>query len=424
MLALALFSGITIALILATLFTSLTEMPLDIRAAARAPLGTPEFRAAVESVTLASAKPLDSQIEMFTDGNLFLTDLLEEIEAAEHSVTITNYIFKEGRMANEIIGALAAKAGQGVAVRLLMDAAGGIKAPEEKLEKLKAAGGRVAIFRPFSFRALTRIHRRTHVRAIVIDGKVGYTGGLAFQDEWFGDGKTEEGWRDLMFKYEGALARATQDHFNALWRQTDGEILTGPEFYPDQLEAEAQKNSYFVSLFHSPAPDLSADLLDLIWLSITGAQSHIYLATPYLTPNAEIIEAIKQAVERGVRVEILVPGPHTDNRPVQAATRAHYKTLLEAGAHIYEYQPGRFHEKFLVADGHWSLIGSANMDNRSATLNVENVFGIENEALARLLEEEFDHGRSASEERTLENFNPNLFKRAYYNILALFAKQF
>lgn len=415
---------LTILFILAALFTSLTEEAIEVSATEKPALDTPEFRRAVESIA-GSARPLDSGIEVFADGNLFLADLITEIEGAERSVTITNYIFHEGEMTDKVFGALRAAAERGIAVRLLLDDHGANSAPKEKIEAIEQAGGRTERFRPVSFRTLTRIHRRTHVRAIVIDGVTGYAGGLAFQDEWMGDGMGEKEWRDLMFKFGGSLARATQDHFNALWRQTDGEILTGTAFYPPlPSPSEAKLGSYFISLLHAPAPDVSADLLDMIWLTISGAEERILLATPYLTPPEEIVLALKEAVLRGVIVEILVPGPHTDTKIIQSATRSYYEDLLEAGVKIYEYQPGRFHEKFLTADSHWSLIGSANMDNRSASLNVENVFGIEDKAFAGELEKEFAFGKEHAHQITAENFRPSLLKRAWYRTIALFTKQF
>jgi cardiolipin synthase len=276
---------------------------------------------------------------------------------------------------------------------------------------------------------MTRLHRRTHVRAIAVDGSIGYVGGLAFQDEWLGEGLAPENWRDLMFKVRGTMASAVVDQFNSLWRQTDGEILAGEAFYPTEPAEQTSSTSegegpWFVPLLHAPAPDISSDLLDLIWLTIAGARDHIYLATPYLTPPDEIVQALAEAVQRGVAVEVLVPGPYTDTKLVQSATRSYYQKLLDAGVRIYEYQPGRFHAKFLTADGEWSLIGSANMDNRSATLNVENVFGLEDKAFAATLEAEFATDRARAVEVTHTTFHPSPLKQAYYRLVALFTKQF
>lgn len=416
---------ITIFFVLATLFTSLTEKSLNITSISSVKLGTADFRNAIESITGSTARPVDSDIEIFNDGSLFLADLIKEINSAKHSVTITNYIFYKGEMTNTLFDALSAKAKEGISVRLLMDAHGSSKAPDDKIKEMKDAGVKVEMFRPTNIRTLTRIYRRSHVRAIAIDGKVGYIGGVAFQDEWAGDGTSGKMWRDLMFKFHSSLAQATQDQFNGLWRSTTGEILNGKDFYPT-LESIPLENPgpYFVSLLHTPAPDVSADLLDIIWLTINGAQDHIYLATAYLTPPREILEALEVAVKRGVTVELAVPGPNTDSKIIQSATRSYYEKLLGAGVHIYEYQPGRFHEKFITADGHWSLIGSANMDNRSAALNVENVFGIENQKLAQNLEKEFQFNKDNSKEILKEDWHPNIFKRVYYLTTTLFVKQF
>lgn len=414
---------ITLVFVLATLFTPLTEHNPDISSTVPIEVGTPAFRRAVESVS-GAADPLAGNTRIFNNGTAFLNDLISEIDGAKKSVAITNYIFNDGEMTEETFDALARAAGRGVAVRLLLDDHGANRVREESLERLEAAGVRIARFRPVSFRTVTRVHRRSHVRAITIDGMKGYMGGLAFSDDWFGNGVGER-WRDLMFKFEGLPARAIADQFNALWRQTDGEILSGPAFYPELGAPKTHSDeSYFVSLLHAPAPDISSDLLDLIWLSIMGAKDHILLATPYLTPPKEILEALEAARKRGVSVEVVVPGPYTDSVMSAGVTRSYYEELLEMGVRIYEYQPGLFHSKFLTVDGEWSLVGSANMDNRSATLNVENAFGIESRAFARALEEEFSRNKENAKERTLENFRPSPAKRLWYALTALFAKQF
>jgi cardiolipin synthase len=453
------FALATIFLILATLFTNFTESHTDLSSTVPLPLGSPDFVTAVEAVTHGIRQPVEGEITVFNDGSLFLTDLLGEIRSAQGSITITNYIFRDGTMTGAIFDEMTAKARAGVEVRVLLDWKGSSKAPEDKLEALEEAGGKVETFRPLGFRYLTRIHRRTHIRAIVVDGRVGYTGGLAFDDEWLGTGVGENQWRDLMFKYGGALARATQDHFNALWRQTNGEILSGPDFYPSTLAhgphggaggspdttraadsavvagrgadsavaagaAASGFGRFFVGLFHDPQPDLATDLQDLIWLSIVGASERVTIATPYMTPDIDVREAIMDAARRGVRVEVIMPGPYTDAKLIQAATRAYYDELLESGVRIFEYQPGRFHEKTVTVDGHWSIIGSANMDNRSATLNVENVFAVEDPVLAAALEAEAELSKESTVEITRAEWHPNLFQRAYFNLARLFAKQY
>jgi cardiolipin synthase A/B len=456
-----------------TLFTTLTEHTVELSSTVPLPLGSPDFVAAVESVVRSPRQPLGTDVQLFDDGNAFLADLLGEIGRAEHSVTLTNYIFREGAMANATFEAMTEAARRGVEVRLLLDWQGSTAAPEERIEALEQAGGRVETFRPLSLRYLTRLYQRTHMRAIVVDGEVGYTGGVAFDDGWLGDGVGEEQWRDVMFKYRGELARATQDQFNSLWRQTSGEILSGSDFYPtnetDALTrdtstarpdsqtitsasggasarfspargtsaasdtlmqpdssgpARAAEGSWFLGLFHNPALDLATDLQHLVWMSIMGAQERILIATPYMTPDEDVRDAIMAAARRGVHVEVVMPGPYTDAKLIQAATRAYYDELLESGVRIYEYQPGRFHQKTLTADGHWSIIGSANMDNRSATLNVENVFMIEGPGLASALEAELEIAKGRAVEITTASWHPNFLQRFYFNAARIFAKQY
>ena len=454
--------AVTIVLVLAHLFTSFTERDPALSSTTPLELGTPDFAAAMESITRSPRQEVEGEIAIFNDGTAFLDDLLSEIGRAQRSVTITNYIFEEGRMTGAILDALTEAAARGVEVRLLRDGNGSKHAPEDKLNALVAAGGQATAFRPFGIRSFLRFHRRSHVRAIVVDGEIGYTGGLAFDDQWLGSGSEPEQWRDVMFKFGGSLARATQDQFNALWRQTDGEILSGPDFFPTAgapldvpsgdsagahhgaparelssadttaelaapgalTEVDGPPSSWFVGLFHSPMPDLSSDLYDMMWLSIAAARDRILVATPYMVPVDDILDALMDAARRGVRVEVLMPGPYTDAKPIQAATRARYDDLLAAGIRIYEYQPGHFHEKTLTVDGRWSMIGSANMDNRSATLNVENVFGVEDPALAAALEQEFELAEAKSIEITAESWDPNPLERAWHNLARIFAKQY
>ena len=424
---------------LATLFLNVTEQETTLSSTTALPVGSADFAAAAEAIVRSPRLALDADIQVFDDGSAFLADLVAEMGRAQRSITVSDYIYREGELSGGLFAALTAAASRGVQVRLIEDAEGADDAPSEAVDALRRAGGHVAEFRPRTPRYLTRLHRRDHMRAIVIDGRVGYVGGLAFDDGWLGDGEGKEKWRDLMFKGEGRFARVVQDQFDAVWRPTSGEILSGPAFFPT-TETEgassvgdsvartsrpaAASGSWFVGLFHDPEPDLSTDLQDLIWMSIQGAHDRISIATPYMTPDQDLRDAIMAAARRGVRVEVVMPGPYTDAKLIQAATRAYYDELLDAGVHIFEYQAGRFHQKTLTADGQWSVIGSANMDNRSATLNLENVFGIEGAGLASAIDREVEIAKSRSVEITRERWHPNAFERLYFNFARIFAKQY
>ncbi|MES2214029.1 MAG: phospholipase D-like domain-containing protein [Patescibacteria group bacterium] len=392
-------------------------------------LGTREFYTAVESVTHGVITPIPEaeNIEVLNNGDEFVPDLMKEIKGAKHSITLANYIWKEGTLTDGLLDALITKAEEGIEVRVLMDAKGSLKAPKDKIEKLEKAGGKVASFRPLGIRTITRLNKRTHLRAIVVDGQIGYTGGVAFDDEWLGDGTKPEEWRDVMFKMHGYGARAVQNMFADLFRQTTGEVLSGSNFYPPLpsiVVSDDCLGSCFIPLLHAPSPDVEKNLSDLLWLSIMGAKDHILLETPYLLPNSDIMEALKQKASEGVRVDILVPGPYVDSRIVQMASRSYYTEILEAGIHLHEYQPAHMHSKVFSADGHWSIIGSANLDNRSSTLNIEGVFGIESKTLAQDIEKEFALDRSRSVEVTKDNLTLGILDKLFGHLSRLFAKQY
>lgn len=262
---------------------------------------------------------------------------------------------------------------------------------------------------------------------MIVDGSVGYIGGVAFDDEWLGDGTQPNEWRDIMFKMHGQGARGIQNMFSDLWRQTSGEVLVGPNFYPPLppvLVSENCSDSCVVPLFHAPSPDVEKNLSDFLWFSIMGAKEHVTLETPYLLPNEDILKALKQKVKDGVRVEIMVPGPHVDSRIVQVASRSYYKEILDAGIHIYEYQPAHLHSKVITIDGHWSIVGSANLDNRSSTLNVEGIMGIEDKKLAKGLEEQIALDKSRSVEVTTDKLTLGFTDHVFGRVSRLFAKQY
>ncbi len=420
---------IAIILTLVAWFTPWSDTVVEVRSTTEVPLGSPEFFVALQSIAHSPAYPLTDKesIDILNNGDEFVPDLMKEIGSAKHSITMANYIWKDGEMANSIIDALTAKAKEGVAVRVLLDGKGSLNAPDDKLRALEEAGGKVAIFRPLGFRTLTRANKRTHVRAIVIDGLIGYTGGLSFHDEWLGDGTKPDEWRDIMFKARGRGARGVQDMFNNLWRQTDGEILTGSDFYPLLPSATIEdgcKESCIIPFFHSPSPDLEKDLYEFLWLSMAGAKDHIYLETPYLLPNKNIVDILKKKVAQGVDVEIIVPGPYVDSRVVQLASRSYYASVLDAGIKIYEYQPAHLHSKIMTADGHWSVVGSANLDNRSSALNVEGMIGVEDTKLAEGLDAAFELDRSRSKQITKEDFAATVGDRLFGVLCRLFAKQY
>lgn len=318
-------------------------------------------------------------VQTLNNGDAFLASFLKDIDGARSSINIMVYMWIDGRMSDQIIARLASKLKEGVQVRILLDSFGSNwwERPVKKLQALADSGARVEIFRsltiaPWDF---TKNHLRNHRRAIVIDGAIGYFGGMAISDPWLGDAANDKETRDMMFRATGPMARHIQAVFGELWSTAAAEILSGDLFYPPLAKRQAASGVNYISLSSTPTPD-TLTLQRFVLLSLAAAEKKIYITSPYFLPDRSLIEMLIQKAKNGVDVRVLVPNHHNDSRAVRHASRDSYGKLLSGGVQIYEYQPTFIHAKSIVVDGSWSIIGSANMDNRSRKLNEEAVFGI------------------------------------------------
>jgi cardiolipin synthase len=325
--------------------------------------------------------PLDEtgRPEVLEDGDAIIPRLLGDIDRAQLSIEFMAYIWKDGQLSDLLLKHLVKKQREGVQVRILLDGYGGLLAPRSKLEQLEDAGGKVSTFHtllpaPWAFMRTTK---RNHRRAIVIDGQIGYTGGLGVDDVWLGHALPPK-WHDLMFRLQGSIARRLEGSFSELWAMTTGELIT------DASQHETEGTLPYVLLSASPSPDLYQDET-LVLLTLIGARKSIEIETPYFLPDASIRKLLIDKAKTGVDVKILLPNDKTDERSVRWAGQRIYEELLRGGVKIYEYQPTFTHTKLLIEDGRWSLVGSANMDIRSRRLNDEVVIGIQDEAFANEL---------------------------------------
>jgi cardiolipin synthase A/B len=261
---------------------------------------------------------------------------------------------------------------------------------------LKQAGGHVGVFRPLRFGKLLRFHRRNHRRAIVVDGRIAYTGGAAVGDKWVGNARNPDEWRDSMVRVSGCLAENLQSAFAELWAFTTGEVLTGDSFFPDDLAADddapAAGGPPVRSLGVISSPSNEEHPLRLFFfLTFLGARERLWIASPYFVPDKHLREVVKRRARAGVDVRVLLPNELTDAKPIRRASHSYYSELMKAGVRIYEYQPAMMHAKTVVVDGTWAVVGSANMDIRSKELNEENVLGIFEPDFAQQLEQSFTH---------------------------------
>jgi cardiolipin synthase len=283
----------------------------------------------------------------------------------------------------------------------MVDAFGSHKLDKETRKELRAAGCRVSRFRPIRLLTLVRVFKRDHRRAIVVDGRIGFTGGGAIAEKWTGHAQDEDHWRENMTRFSGPLVTAVQTAFVENWVYCTGEILTGPRFFPYTLEptavearersaagvgggrswgagsdgaveSEADPQSPLGFGIVSSPSDSSQPIRHLYWLSFARAQRRILISSSYFVPGKRIRSVVMERARAGVDVRILVPGPKTDAKPVRLTGRVFYDELLDAGVRIWEYRPTMMHAKTVVVDGVWSIVGSSNMDERSTELNEEN----------------------------------------------------
>ena len=353
--------------------------------------------------------------EILQNGDRFYSAMLEAIGGAKDTVNFEVYIFDSDETGRRFIDAFTERARAGVEVRLLLDWFGSIRLKRADRRELRDAGVRLEFFRPFALRNLVRMYRRTHRRAIVIDGKVGFTGGAAISDKWRGDTRNPKEWRDSMTRVTGALVIGVQSAFAANWVYCCGEVIAGPRFYP---LTEDGGPACGLSVVSSPS-DAQQPIRLLFWLSFINAQRRLWIASSYFIPDEQLRKAVESRARAGVDVRILVPGNHTDAIPVQYAGRGYYEELLEAGVRIFEYQASMMHAKTVLVDDGWTLVGSANMDERSMEINEENLLGIAESGFARAVVEGIELDLTRSKEISLDAWRR---RPIYHRVLEKVAK--
>jgi cardiolipin synthase len=340
-----------------------------------------------------------NRVELLENGDEIFPPMLEAIRAAEQSVNMLTYIYWQGEIARRFARELAAACRRGVEGRVLLDAVGAARMDEALIEEMRAAGCQVAHFHPPRWNELRRMNRRTHRKVLVVDGKMGFTGGVGIAEEWTGDAGDPGHWRDDHFLVEGPVVRYLQGAFGENWRGATGEVLAEERFYP-AIEPAGQARA--VPALGEPGGTVS-DIAFVYWLSLRRARERVWISTPYYAPDPDLQEAIEATARRGVEVLLILPNEVNDSRLVRWASRTHYRSLLVAGVRIFEYQPTMFHVKAVTVDDDWAIIGSANFDNRSFELNYEVMVAVEDPALVASLQESMRADLRESREITIED---------------------
>ena len=342
-----------------------------------------------------------NRVQVLQNGDQFFPLLLGDIARAQRSVHVESYIWWKGAICNQIAEALAAKARQGVEVRLMIDASGGHKMDDELEKLMTSAGVRLVLFHKPTIGNWGRLNNRDHRKEMIIDGRVAYVGGYGFAQEWTGHGQDRDHWRDTGVRLQGPIVNRLQAAFCENWIEETGEIPAGEKYFPAPVPAGTTPAHL---AYTSPTGGVSSVQV-LYYLAIKAARHEIIIQNPYLLPDDDAIDALAEAVKRGVEVKVMVPATtSTDSPIVQHASHHRFGLLLQKGIKIWEYKKTLLHQKVIIVDGVWSCVGSTNFDRRALQLNDEISLGILDPGIAAQLRAAFDDDLRDAEPRSYEQW--------------------
>ena len=355
----------------------------------------PQF---LRSMNVLLGPPLvgGNRVQALVNGDRIFPDMLEAIRGARRSITFETYVWWSGSVGGEFTRALAERARAGVRVHVIFDAVGAGRIDDASVEQMKAAGVQVEKYNPVRWDSLARMNNRTHRKILVVDGRIGYTGGAGIADEWRGDAQDKDHWRDTHFRLEGPAVAQMQAAFMENWIEITGKVLHGEEYFPALASAGAHLAQVFIA-----SPGGGGESMQLMYLlSIAAARGAVRLSASYFVPDDTEVRTLVAALRRGVKVQIVMPGHHIDSEIVRRASRASWGELLRAGAELYEYQPTMYHCKVMIVDERWVSVGSTNFDTRSFSVNDEvnlNVYDRDFAlAQARIFEDDLKRSRRVS----------------------------
>ena len=326
--------------------------------------------------------------------------MLAAIASAEETITFETFVYWSGDVGHQFAEALAERARDSVEVHVLVDWAGAQKMNPASFALMAEAGVEIHWYRPLEWYTLARLNNRTHRKILVVDGRVGFTGGVGIADEWAGDASSPEEWRDAHFRIEGPVVAQLQAAFLDNWIETTGEILNGPSYFPPLDSVGTVSAQVFTS---SPAG--GSDSMRLMYMmAIAAAERSIDLSAAYFVPDGLLSDALVAAQERGVRVRIVLPGEHIDSDLVQISSKGTWGPLLEAGVLIAEYAPTMYHTKMLIVDGILTSVGSTNFDIRSFELNNEASLNLFDATFAARMTEVFEADLANAEPYSYEQW--------------------
>ena len=370
------------------------------------PIDDKDFPVTLELLTRVDLVP-GNAAEIFTCGDDIYPRLWDDLRAAEQSITMQMYYANEGKLASTLQEILIDRARAGVKVLFLRDAFGASGLPQEYFDRMSDAGVEVANFRPIQWYSIEKAYARSHIRVVVVDACIGYTGGFGLDDKWLGDGRSDGQWRDTTVRFTGPAVAHLQATFAAGWADAMGQLLTGDTFFPRDPESDgdgADGQPIRAGVLHAAPTIGSTPAERFLALTIAGARKRLWITNAYFVPDLDFVGMLTHAAERGADVRVLAPRK-TDSKTVYFAGQQPYGQLLRGGVRVYEYLPTMHHAKTIVADDCFAGIGTMNFDNRSMSFNDESMFLSYDAEFAERLAQVFRDDLEYSQEITLESWN-------------------
>lgn len=361
-----------------------------------------------------------NRVDVLSNGDEIFPAMLQAIRGGKKSITFETFIYWSGSIGAEFADALAERARAGVKVHVLLDWFGSMEMDASLLALMEQAGVQVQKYHKPQWYQLGRLNNRTHRKLLVVDGQIGFTGGVGIADQWTGHAQDPEHWRDSHYRIQGPVVAQLQAVFMDNWIKVSGDVLHGVDYFPP-LGPVGVGKAHAIS---SSSSGGSESMRLMYLLAITAASHSIRLSSPYFIPDALTIKALTDAARRGVIIQLITTGKHTDNETVRRASRARWGDLLEAGVEIYEYQPTMYHCKVMIVDGLWTTVGSTNFDPRSFSLNDEANLNYFDADFAQRQIEIFQQDLGRSRQMTLQEWKDRPFAEKFWEHAAsLFGSQ-
>jgi cardiolipin synthase A/B len=362
-------------------------------------IGSSEFTAFVEALAQAPRRE-GNRLTILRNGCEIFPAMLEAIDSARECIDFSTYIYWTGDIAPQFAEALASKASDGLEVNVLLDAQGSSRMDRTLIERMRSAGATVVWFRPPHWYNVQKLNKRMHRRILVIDGKVGFMGGVGIAEQWTGNAEDPEHQRETHLRVAGPAVRDVLGGFLENWTEGTSALLSAAHF----PELKPFDDGISVQVARTVSTNGTRGLPEMLWAAVAGSKERFWVTTAFFAPRPAFIDALCDAAQRGVDVRILTGGPHQDKQIARDAGQRSYQRLLEAGVRIFEYQQAKLHAKVITVDGIWANVGSSNFENRSLSLNDEINMSMQYASVVAELERHFHDDLAVSREVDLQSW--------------------